>query len=70
MMTCPSFNKRKKLTSIVSNGLHFLRVHCILGPGKSLQKYHSSSFEDTMSRAIHGQSKYVAFSLAELYTNA
>lgn len=67
---CPSFNKRKKLTSVVSNGFYFLRVHCILGPGKSLQKCHSSSLEDTMSRAIHEQSKYVAFSLAELYTNA
>ena len=30
MMTWRSFNKRKKLTSIVSNGFHFLRVHCIL----------------------------------------
>lgn len=30
MMTCRSFNKTKKLTSIVSNGFHFLRVHCIL----------------------------------------
>lgn len=62
--------ERKKLASIVSNGFHFLRGHCFLGPRRSLWKYHSPSLKDTVSKTIHRQSKYVACALAILYADA